>query len=188
MEQNHNSEELPKQKKKKFKYLFLLLIIFPLILITAIYGYNYLKLQSPMNKVIEMDNRNSGIEVAVRYDLYVNIKVIKYDLVDFASKSPADLFRAFLQFAESMQKETFDYVILCSQGNSKFKINGSYFKQLGSEYSTQNPVYTMRTFPEKLMKLDGSRAYGQWEGGVLGVLTKQMEDFNDFVKEWTRSE
>jgi len=34
------------------------------------------------------------------------------------------------------------------------------------------------------MNPGGSRAYSGWIGGVLGVLEKQMEDFNDFHKKW----
>ncbi|MBU0899170.1 MAG: hypothetical protein KKB03_04225 [Nanoarchaeota archaeon] len=65
-----------------------------------------------------------------------------------------------------------------------FKITGDYFCTLGKEYSWQNPVYTMRTFPENLMNPDGSRAYPEWTGGFIGVMGKQVEDFNDFHKKW----
>jgi len=52
------------------------------------------------------------------------------------------------------------------------------------EYESQNPVYTIRTFPENLYTIDGKNVYGEWTGGLLGVVTKQMEDFNDFHKKW----
>jgi len=55
---------------------------------------------------------------------------------------------------------------------------------LGKEYSWQNPVYTIRTFPENLINLDGSMAYPEWTGGWLRVTGKQMEDFNNFHKKW----
>jgi len=42
----------------------------------------------------------------------------------------------------------------------------------------------MRTFPENLLKPDGSRAYQTWTGGLLGVVGKQVEDFNDFHRQW----
>ena len=57
-------------------------------------------------------------------------------------------------------------------------------KTLGEEYGQQNPIYTVRTFPENLFLTDGTNAYGQWTGGMLGVLGKQMEDFADFNKKW----
>ena len=42
----------------------------------------------------------------------------------------------------------------------------------------------MRTFPENVYRPDGARAFDSWTGGVLGVLGKQMEDFNEFHKQW----
>ena len=70
------------------------------------------------------------------------------------------------------------------EGNVKFKITGSYFKKIGQEYSFQNPLYTMRTFPENVINPDGTSAYSTWTGGILGVTEKQLEDFNELNKKW----
>ena len=40
------------------------------------------------------------------------------------------------------------------------------------------------TFPENLKTTSGLSAYSQWEGGMLGVLNRQLEDFNDFHDKW----
>jgi hypothetical protein len=45
-------------------------------------------------------------------------------------------------------------------------------------------VYTIRTFSENVMNPDGTNAFPQWTGGMLGVLKEQMEDFDDFNKKW----
>jgi hypothetical protein len=42
----------------------------------------------------------------------------------------------------------------------------------------------MRTFSENLVTPDGQRAFPVWTGGLLGVLQKQMEDFNEFHQRW----
>lgn len=42
----------------------------------------------------------------------------------------------------------------------------------------------MRTFPEHVLDMQGQPVYSEWTGGLLGVLNKQMEDFNDFNKKW----
>ncbi len=42
----------------------------------------------------------------------------------------------------------------------------------------------MRTFPENLLRPDGSHAYPTWTGGLIGVAGKQVEDFNDFHRQW----
>ncbi len=138
-----------------------------------------------MNRVINDDPRNNGIKVSVHYSWYVNPSVLVYNLKSVSSdKSPADVFRAFLQFAEEVSDKNFKEVILAFRGKPKFKMDGDYFQEIGKEYSWQNPIYTVRTFPEHLTKPDGSRAYDVWTGGLLGVLGKQMDDQNDFHRKW----
>jgi hypothetical protein len=96
----------------------------------------------------------------------------------------ADVFRVLLQFAGAEKSREFASVELSFRGKPKFLISGQYFKQLGQEYGTQNPVYTLRTFPENLMKLDGSRAYPSWTGGLIGVAGRQIEESNNFHRQW----
>ena len=86
--------------------------------------------------------------------------------------------------ADSLKNEKFDYVNIAFRGKTKFIIKGEYFQQLGQEYSWQNPVYTIRTFPANVFNTDGTSAYSTWEGGLIGVTAKQMEDFTDFNKRW----
>jgi len=146
---------------------------------------NYFQLQSQMNNVLKDDPRNNGVEVSVHYSNYVNSSILIYDLKSISkTNSMADVFRVFLQFSEKVQSKKFDVVELSFMGKTKFKIKGDYFQTLGKEYSWQNPIYTIRTFPKNLINLDGSMAYPEWTGGWLGVAEKQMEDFNDFHKKW----
>lgn len=95
-----------------------------------------------------------------------------------------DVMRALLQSAEAHKSTDFDRVVLAYRGSSKFVLDGAYYRKLGQEYESQNPVYTLRTFPENVHKLDGTVAFGTWTGGLLGVVTKQMEDLSRFSKEW----
>lgn len=148
-------------------------------------GVNYFQLQSQMNDVLKDDPRNNGVEVLVHYSNYVNSSILIYDLKSISkTNSMADVFRVFLQFSEKVQSKKFDVVELSFMGKTKFKIKGDYFQTLGKEYSWQNPIYTIRTFPKNLINLDSSMAYPEWTGGWLGVVEKQMEDFNDFHKKW----
>lgn len=156
-----------------------------LALIISIYAFNYLSLQKKMNEVISQDYRNKGISVAVHYKNYFNLHKLVYNLDGLeGSNSKIDVFRVFLQFAEKMSSKRFNYVILSTKGDIKFYLNGDYFNKLGVEYSTQNPAYTMRTFPENLYKPTGEKAFPTWSGGILGVFPKQMEDFNSFHDQW----
>jgi hypothetical protein len=156
-----------------------------LLLIVAVYGWNYLMLQLPMREVIQEDGRNIGVSVSAHYNYYLDPTALVYDLRDVSgTNSKADVFRVLLQYAAKMKSRRYDRVYLAYRGETKFMLDGGYFQQLGEEYGTQNPVYTIRTFPSYLKRPDGSDAYGAWTGGLLGVLGKEMEDFNDFHDKW----
>ncbi|GGH04224.1 hypothetical protein [Mucilaginibacter phyllosphaerae] len=75
-------------------------------------------------------------------------------------------------------------MILEYKGKPKFKLPGKYFHKLGIEYKQQNPMYTLRTFPENVMNLDETKAFGSVTGGLFGVLKAQMDQFSDFTKSW----
>jgi hypothetical protein len=169
----------------KINKIIVIPFILILVLAIGIYGFNYISLQSKMNYVLKNDPRNEGIEVSVRYSHYINPSIIVYDLEKVSNtKSMADVFRVFMQFSEKVQSKDFNIVELSYMGKKKFKIKGDYYRKLGQEYNWQNPAYTIRTFPENLMLIDGYRAYPEWTGGLIGVLGKQMEDFNDFNMKW----
>jgi hypothetical protein len=146
---------------------------------------NYITLQKPFSDVIKSDPRNEGINFSSHYTYYIYPSELVIDVKVVArDKSPADVFRVLLQYAEKLETTTFNRVKLASKGKTKFLLEGKYFKTLGEEYGTQNPVYTMRNFPENLQKSDGQRAFASWTGGLLGVVGKQMDDFTEFHKQW----
>ena len=119
------------------------------------------------------------------HDKLVTLGTIRIDLRDVAStNSPADVFRLLLQFSAKQKDKNYDRVILAFRGESRFILKGDYFKSLGMEYGTQNPVYTMRTLSENVYNIDGTPAFDTWTGGLIGVLGKQMEDFTEFHKRW----
>lgn len=137
-------------------------------------------LQSQMDQVLKDDSRNAGVHMTTYYR---NSDAIVLDMQALEG-SRADVFRVVLQFAERVRSKDFQLVVLVCRGEPKFFIQGSYFAQLGAEYSYQNPVYTMRTFPSHVYNLDGTAAYGTWTGGILGVLKEETEDFIDFHDRW----
>ena len=146
---------------------------------------NFVTLQQPLNAAVDGDSRNEGIEARAHYAYYVQPNVVVFDLraID-GEKSPMDVMRAFLQFADAMKGREYARIVLAHRGRPKFQIEGRYFKQLGEEYEQQNPLYTLRTLPENLYKPDGTQAFGTWSGGVLGVLKEQVEDFGEFHRQW----
>lgn len=146
---------------------------------------NYFMLMGPLQDVIKRDQRNAGISAVAHYRYYVDPSVVIFDLREVADqKAPVDVMRVFFQFADVLQKRQYDRVVLAFRGTGKFQMEGDYFKKLGTEFQTQNPVYTMRTLPQNLYRMDGSPAFQTWTGGMLGVLSKQMEDFVQFHLQW----
>ena len=166
------------------KRLLIVGAVFAAVVI-AIFGWNYFSLQAPLDAALSPDQRNEGIVARAHFDFYIQPNVAVFDLRSVGSqKAPIDVFRAFLQFAHALKDRQFERVVLAHAGKHKFQIEGSYFHKLGNEYNLQNPVYTVRTFPENLHRMDGKSAYGQWTGGMFGVLKGQMEDFTKFHREW----
>jgi len=164
---------------------FLRFIVASVLVAMIIYGYNYLSLTYPVKQRLAEDSRNGGVGFDVHYQYYLNPSAIVISVNDiYGSVSEADVFRAFLQISDELKNKDFSEVFLASHGAVKFKITGAYFKELGQSYSSQNPIYTVRTFPEHVYTPSGANAYGTITGGIFGVIGKQMEDFKDFSEKW----
>ena len=166
---------------KRFVWSILILIS----CIGGIYLFNYFTLTHPAITKVNSDNRNSGVNFELHYKYFVMTNTLIYNLQSVPlDKAPIDIFRTFLQTSTTLTDKKFETIELDYKGIPKFILKGDYFTDLGKEYDTQNPVYTTRTFPSHLYNLTGEAAYGEWNGGCLGVLGKQIEDFNDFNKKW----
>lgn len=151
----------------------------------VITGGNAFYVTMPAWNAVRADERNANLTMVthLRYGVDPNTAVV--DLVSIGDgSSMLDVTRALLQSAHALKDRTFSEVHLAYRGRSRFILPGSDFKQMGEEYGPQNPVYTIRTMPEKLRRPDGSRAFDTWTGGVLGVLGRQMEDVKALHMEW----
>jgi hypothetical protein len=146
---------------------------------------NYAMVQRHLGTVLEMDARNAGVRAFAHYGHFVDGGTVVFDLRGIGPEnSMADVFRVLTQFSQALKDRRFGRVELAFRGTTKFVVDGAYFQQLGLEFEKQNPIYTIRTFPEKLVRPDGTRAFGQWSGGLIGVLSQQMKDFNAFHEQW----
>lgn len=156
-----------------------------IVAVLIIAGINYINLQRPLAQIEDADERNKGIVVFAHYKYFVHPNVLVYDLrnVDDTS-SPMDVTRVLLQFAARQKDKQFSTIELSFRGEQKFVLQGDYFRKLGQEYGEQNPAYTLRTLPENVYKTDGTKAFGEWAGGLLGVLARQMEDFGSWHRAW----
>ncbi|WP_369662828.1 hypothetical protein [Variovorax sp. V15] len=151
----------------------------------ALAGWNYVAAHRPVSERLAQDARNQKVSLWAyhRYGVMPSVLVIDLRRVD-ADAATVDVLRALFQSAQSHKARRFDKVLLAHRGTAKFSLDGAYYAQLGQEFSEQNPVYTIRTFPQNVRKLDGTPAYETWTGGMLGVLSRQMEDVNQFARDW----
>jgi hypothetical protein len=95
-----------------------------------------------------MNPRNQVVKAQAHFDDWIDLNTLVFDVTGVSgSATRMDTFRSFSQYAEAMKNRHFTKVILAANGRGKFTIDGSYFQELGKEYSTQNPMYTIRTFP-----------------------------------------
>ena len=164
---------------------FKLLIAGILFMVVGIFAVNYFTIESTSKLNTDTDIRNNGISYSIHYKYYIVPSTLVFDLKEVPlDKAPVDVFRVFLQSSEALKDKTFKYVEISYKGKTKFMLQGDYFSTLGNEYGLQNPMYTTRTFPENLLDQDGNRAYSVWGGGMIGVLSSQIKDFNDFTDKW----
>ena len=129
------------------------------------------------------DPRNIGVSVSIDCKEYLSCNNLIFDVVKVTG-SKLDVSRVLFQFAETQKLNTYDNVYLASKGVLKFYVPGTYFKYLGDNYATENPIYILNHFPENVKRLDGTPAFETWEGGWLGVATQQLNDINDLHNQW----
>jgi len=154
-------------------------------LVVAVGVWNYASVSHPVASRLSEDPRNAKVSVWAyhQYGLVPSVLVVDLRRVDDQAAA-ADVLRVLFQTAEGLKDAKFERVVLAYRGSAKLMMNGTYFRKVGQEFKSQNPIYTMRTLPENIHKLDGSAAYGTWTGGLLGVLGKQMEDLGKFSEDW----
>lgn len=142
-------------------------------------------LQRQLARAIADDPRNAGIKASAYYRNAFDQSVLVFDLHEVSGeRNKLDVFRVLLDFAAATTDTDCETVELAFRGTPRFQMDGAYFRTLGRERSTQNPAYTIRTFPEHLRTPSGTQAFQQWTGGVLGVFAEQMKDFNEMHDQW----
>jgi hypothetical protein len=155
------------------------------LVLLAVAGGLYVYRSRTSAPVEEALRGESGAVISVYPRAWLSDSEIVFDIRKIDGEvSPADMTRKLLKSAEALKARRYERVYLAYRGREKFYLDGDYFRQLGEEYAYQNPVYTIRTLPERVYNLDGTPAFGTWTGGWLGVLGKQLEDANEFHRRW----
>jgi len=155
------------------------------VVVAAVCAFNWFSATAPLRSTLSDDPRNHGLSIWAYHRLGILPGELVFDVRGLeSSNSSADVLRVLLQYAREQKGTSFDHVTLAYRGEARFQIDGRYFSKLGAEYDYQNPLYTLRTMPENIYTPAGLRAYDSWTGGVLGVTARQMEDLNDFTRDW----
>lgn len=150
----------------------------------AVVVYN-LTVFLPVDDRLDDDHRNKVATVYAYRSGLLHPSRVTLDLRDVGDAAPVDLFRIVFQSADALSEHNITEVTLARDGKAVFKMDGGDFREMGRAYGLgENPVYLIRTLPEKMHHPDGTAAYATWSGGWLGVLTRQMDDATDFAQSW----
>lgn len=152
--------------------------------VVLILGWNYLTVGSYARTVTAKPGNNVA-SVWTYYAWGVMPGTLVVDVRSVSDQArPIDMLRLLFEIAEQAKERQFTEVRLAYQGETKFLLDADRFRTIGRERSFQNPIYVMHNLPAALRTPDGSRAFGVWTGGWLGVATRQMEDLNKFMDAW----
>lgn len=149
-----------------------------------------LSVAAPVGLALHKDPRNAGVVMMAYRSFGLHPAEITLDLWSIADdKAPLDLLRSLFQASQALQGRRFSRVVLARSGHAVFVISGEDFASLGGAYSDdENPIYLVRTLPEKLRRPDGTPAFGAWSGGWLGVVTRQLQDVTAFAASWAHGQ
>ena len=177
----------PGQTQSRRRWLAWTAIALVALMVIAVSSANYAFVSSVVSAKVGADSRNSGYALSAHYGLYVEPNVLVLDIRRIDKAAPLDLFRGLFEASDALYAagRRFDRVVLARGGTDVFVMKGEDFGLLGQQFgSGQNPIYLIRTLPEKLYKPTGEAAFGRWTGGLLGVLGKQMEDATAAGRRW----
>jgi len=147
----------------------------------SILGCSVSSLEEEKNIILNKDIRNH----VVNFNLSSDGKDLVFSVEDISNEGgPMDVLRVLFHTAEYFKDKKFERINLCFRGKVKFILKGVDFKVIGNDFGSQNPIYTLRTFPEKLLLSDGSSAYQRHQGGVLYLMKVQMEDLSGMNEAW----
>jgi len=143
----------------------------------------------PVASALGRDSRNSDLTIVAYRSFGFHPTDITLNILTAENVAPADVFRATFQAAQELKDRRFGQVNLVRGLSHVYSIRGEDFQEIGREFEAgQNPVYLIRTLPEKLFLPDGTSAFGTWTGGLLGVATQQMDDVNEAARTWLGAE
>lgn len=163
----------------------LTLVLLGAAALLGVAGWNYLTVYAPVSQAHKKDARNKPVEAWVYHQYGVVPGVLVFDVRSISDEARTlDVTRMLFQSAEALKDKRFTKVLLAYKGTVKFELPGEHFAYVGKVFAYENPVVLVRTLPQHTRNLDGTRAFGTWEGGLLGVVTRELQDVNKMAHQW----
>jgi hypothetical protein len=151
--------------------------------VLAVAGYLYLR-GLPLRQALEACDSYPRLNAKVYYTDSLSLDSVTFDFIEARSARKIDLAHLMLEFAHKVDGKGPNKLVLARQGKPLYYLNWTDVHELADEYTYGNPIWSFNHLPERLHRMDGSKPYGTWTGGVLGVLKGQSEDLLSFLEAW----
>jgi len=126
--------------------------------------------------------RFSG-DVQVGYTWTGNL-VFDVKTLDRSETRLIDVLHLLLQFGGKIAHTGASRVAMAANGREVFWITMRDLDELSEQYRLGARIWAFNHWPERLWKPRGERAYESWSGGSLGVMTGQLRDVTDALRQW----
>lgn len=128
-----------------------------------------------------------AVEADVYYRGVFSGEVVVFNFVDGKSSSTRriDPVHLLLEFAGKLDLSSVRRVVLARGGRDIFYVSSKELRPLADSYAGGGRVWSFNHLPESVRTMSGRPAFEEWTGGWLGVLQKQAEDNNKFIRDWT---
>ena len=121
------------------------LLVAAVAIAAVVAAANFMRLRSPTRDALA-----DGVSAWTYYRYGVQPDVIVFDLRGVApDAAPAKVYGSLFRTAEALKDRSFSQVVLAYRGRAKFLLDGDDFREIGRSQAYQNPIYTLRTLPEK---------------------------------------
>ena len=91
--------------------------------LSGVWLFNYLSVNRPLQHVLKADPRNQVVSALAEFGNWIDVDTLVFDLTSIsASATRMDVFRVFLQYAETMKDRHFAKVILSVRGTRNFTL------------------------------------------------------------------
>lgn len=166
------------------------MLVSSVLICGLILAANWFSVASLARSAWAEDARNASVRIWAYHPYFVRPNGLVLDVHEVgAGGARIDVTRMIFQAAAAFRDRSFADITLAFRGSARFILPGDEFQAIGRLYAAgENPVFLIRTLPERLRNPDGTRAFSEWTGGVIGVMNRQMEDHNTMHDRWYLNE